>query len=161
MNALLCRFRGEKEREPLHVPDCGLDYVYQLNGYTLHETRHGPGFSFRDVFGMHRVLGHHLANLRRPLTGQELRFLRVGMELSQQELGGLLGLSDQQVARWEKGANQISGAANILFRCLYLESLGCKVNLRTFAGRLQEPDDGPTGPVVLRTKEKWELSFAN
>ncbi len=111
--------------------------------------------------GVHRVIGHHLANLRRALTGKELRFLRVEMDIPQVELGRLLHLSDQQVARWEKGVCEISGAAEVLFRCIYLQHLGCKLNVRKFAEQRAAPGDASIAPVLLNSKENWELSYAS
>jgi putative transcriptional regulator len=161
LNAVLCRYRGERDREPLHVPYFGLDYIYLLSGYTRHETKHGPGTSFNDSAGAHRVIGHYLANLRRPLTGKELRFLRVEMDIPQVELGRLLHLSDQQVARWEKGVCEISGAAEVLFRCIYLQHLGCKLNVREFAEQRAAADGAPVAQVLLKSKENWELTCAS
>jgi DNA-binding transcriptional regulator YiaG len=94
VNAIVLRYRGEKDGEPLHVPELGLKHIYLLSGYTWHETKHGRGLAKKDVDGLHRAIGRHLANQRRRLTGKEWLFLRVGMDVSQVELGRLLHISD-------------------------------------------------------------------
>jgi len=47
----------------------------------------------------------------------QLRYLRQYLNLTQADLGKLLGLTDQQVARWEKDTSKIEPA---VFRLLGL-----------------------------------------
>jgi putative transcriptional regulator len=158
VNAIVLRYHGEKDREPLHIPECGLKDVYLLSGYAWHDTQHGRGLAKKDVDGLHRAIGRHLANQRRRLAGKEWLFLRIGMDVSQMELGRLLHISDQQVARWEKEICEISGPAQVLFRCLYLQHLGDTVDLRTFSEQLEEgPGRGDGRTPVTNGKEGWRL----
>jgi putative transcriptional regulator len=157
VNSIICRYRGEIDREPFHFNISGLDNVYLLSGYELHETKHGPAVSFTDTDGLNRALGRYLANQRRRLTGKEWLFLRVEMDVSQVQLGQLLHISDQQVARWEKEICEISGPADILFRCLYLQHLGDKIDLREFSERLRQGVAADWDPAVVNGKENWQL----
>ena len=161
VNALVCRYRGQRDREPLHDPASGLDYVYLLSGYTPHETKYGPCVSFEDVFGLHRVIGRHLATRTRPLTGKELLFLRVEWDLSKVQLGRLLRVSDQEVAGWENEACAIPGPADILFRCMYLQHLGDNVDLRAFSEGIQDRERLARGHGPGRSKEAWRVSLMN
>jgi len=46
--------------EIFHYTDCGLDYVYLANGYTVHETAHAKGVSIKDArtARVHRPVRH-------------------------------------------------------------------------------------------------------
>jgi DNA-binding transcriptional regulator YiaG len=154
MSSVVCRYRDEVDREPFHFNISGLPNVYLLSGYQLHETTEGPAVSFADTDGLNRALGRYLAHQRRRLTGQEWLFLRVEMDLSQAELARLLGVSNQQVASAE-----LTGPAEILFRCIYLQHLGESVDLRTFSDRLQRGSFTQIDPVIAsgNSRENWRL----
>lgn len=124
-----------------HYRACGLENVYLLNGFSIEETRHGRTVAIDDLDGLHRAIGRRLARKKKELTGRELRFLRRELELSQQGLGALLSKSGQAVARWEKGHNRIDGAAEALFRLLYLEHAGGNRRIRALLGQLAELDE--------------------
>ena len=70
---------------------------------------HGPSVTVKNLVGLHKAIGRYLAERKKILTGKELRFLRLQMDLTQSELARLVGYDAQQVARWEKGENEISG----------------------------------------------------
>lgn len=52
--------------------------------------------------------------------GARIRLLRLGKALSQKELGDQLGISFQQVQKYERGSNRIS-AARLIMVCQALE----------------------------------------
>lgn len=85
-----------------HYRECGLDNVWLLNGYELHDTPYGKGVSFVDVEGLDAAIAKALTEKPAPLTGRELRFLRIMLDMSQKSLGELFGKSAQTVALWEK-----------------------------------------------------------
>lgn len=112
--------RGERlSPKPLHYTDCGLDNVYLLNGF----EDDGEALRIKDLEGLHRAIGLNIATERKAPSGKELRFLRDEMDMTQAELGRLLGISSQSVARWEKGQTESIGAAIFGVRVLYLLSL--------------------------------------
>jgi putative transcriptional regulator len=159
MSSVVCRYRDEADREPFHFNISGLQNVYLLNGYELHQTKEGPAVSFADTDGLNRALGRYLANQRRRLTGKEWLFLRVEMDVSRAEIGRLLSVSSQQVTIWENGTADLCGPAEILFRCIYLQHLGERVDLRTFSDRLQRGSFTEIDPVIANGhgKENWRL----
>lgn len=108
---------------PLHYTMCGLDDIYLMNGFTQRQTGNGAGISISNIDGLHQAIGLALVTDKKALTPKELRFLRKEMNLTQAELAQRLGLSDQQVARWEKGESEISGPAEKLTRFLYVMEL--------------------------------------
>lgn len=140
MKPIAWRFRGEGDKAPLHYTECGLDDVYLVSGYEVDNTRYGEGLSVKNVDQLHKAIGLYLASQKKALSGKELRFLRKQMDLTQSDLGKLLNLSSQQVARWEKGESDISGPADLLVRGLFIQHAGGKLNLQTLAEKLDEID---------------------
>ncbi len=112
--------------KPFQYKGCGLDDVYLHNGYEIHKTKNGRAVSIKNLDGLLSAIGRYLIRRKKLLNGKELRFLRTQMDLTQSELGRLLGYSDQQVARWEKGHSNIPSPANRMLRLLYEEHLGNK-----------------------------------
>lgn len=109
-----------------HYIDCGLDNIYLKNGYSEVETDYGKGISIHDLHGLHRVIGANIVNSNRPLTGKEIRFLRIELELSQKRLASIFDVTDQTVARWEKEETEFPQSSDIVLRTMYKESLdGC------------------------------------
>jgi len=146
--------------EPLHYTACGLDDVYLVNGFTR-ETVDGEQFTtIEDMDGLWKAIALHLVTTRKVLAPKEIRFLRKQMDLTQVELANLVRVSDQTVARWEKGqGDTISGPADFMIRVLYLacpraQPEGGKIldKVMELIERLVESDDAPSRPraVVFR-----------
>lgn len=105
--------------EPYHYTACGLDDVYLLNGFIIHETQEGRGVSIERLDDLHRAIALRLVSHRKRLSPKEFRFLRKQMEMTQNELADMLGVDAQTVARYEKGETSISGPADHLIRFYY------------------------------------------
>lgn len=143
-----------------HYTDSGLDNVYLLNGFTVHKTVYGKGVSIEDTAGLHRLIGRWLIELPKPLTGAELRFLRLEMELSQARLAAIIGSTEQNVRRWEKArSHPIQGPADRIMRALYNEYIGVDGSLRHMVDRLAELDQVQHPKAKLRwAKADWVLT---
>jgi putative transcriptional regulator len=112
-------------RDRYRYADCGLDYVYLLNGYTLHETEHGAGVSIEDARRLHERVALDIIGDPHPLRGQEVRFLRGMMKVSQEGLARVLRQRRGSVARWEAEANKaVPGAADSALRMFYALKAG-------------------------------------
>jgi len=161
-NANRFRRKGEKDQAPYHYTECGLDDVYLLSGYEKQQTPYGEGVSIKDVDALHRTIGFCLVTKKKVLSGSELRFLRKEMDLTQAELGNLVGLSDQQVARWEKDQYEIPGAADTLVRAYYLEHIGrAPDNLRKLVEMLKSMDERQRAKLVFEdTRQGWKPKLA-
>ncbi|MGZ8219573.1 helix-turn-helix domain-containing protein, partial [Methylomagnum sp.] len=85
-----------------HYQECGLDNVWLENGYEFHETPYGKGVSFLNAGALDATIAKALTEKPAPLTGKELRFLRIMLNLSQKTVGELMGKEAQTVALWEK-----------------------------------------------------------
>jgi DNA-binding transcriptional regulator YiaG len=131
--------------------------VYLLSGYELVSTPEGDGITIQDLDGLHKAIGLHLVTERKVLSSQELRYIRKQMDFTQSELGKLLGLTDQQVARWEKGTSEITDAADTLLRLLYLEHAGANLpGLREMIERLEQLDaEREERQVFKETSAGW------
>ena len=141
--------------------ECGLNHVHLLNGFTYHETRRGKTVSIRDMDGLHRAIGTHLAREKRAMTGAELRFFRIELGLSRTMLGMLLGRTGQTVARWEKGQSRIDATADRVVRLLYTQNTGGNQDIRSALQDLTALDDLAEGEVCFEdTEEGWRLRVA-
>lgn len=102
----------------------GLDNVYLKNGYTLRKYGNEKVVAVEDVEGLHRAIAAKIIGKTNRMTGAEFRFLRIEMDLSQNMLGQMFGVSDQTIASWEKGVTkEVSGAGERLMRLLAEEAL--------------------------------------
>lgn len=125
---------------PYRYTMCGLDDIYLVSGYERTSTEYGGGVVIHDIDGLHRVIGEHLVTSKKALNAKEVRFLRHEMDVTQAHLGHLLGVTDQTVARWEKGEIPISGPAELLLRVLYLGHVSKTVDVRQLAEELRAMD---------------------
>ena len=109
--------------EPLHYEECGLDNIYLKNGFSWDEDDGERYVSVKDIDGLHKAIGLHIVLTRKAPSGKEMRFLRNELSMSQADLAKVLSVSDQSIARWEKGQCEANGAAVFALRIVYLLSL--------------------------------------
>lgn len=155
------RLKGEELKEPLHYPDCGLDDVYLLNGYDCEETPYGKGITVQDVDGLRAAIARDLVSRKKVLNGKEVRFLRKQMDLTQSELGRLVGLDAQSVARWEKGQRAIKkGPAELLLRVIFMGTEEGKIDPLAILRKLDELDAPLRERQVFKeTNEGWRVAL--
>ena len=108
-------------RSVYQYTECRLNNIFPLNGYRFIETPRGRAISIKDVDGLHKAIGLFLVTTKRDLTGEELRFLRHEMLMSQDTLAKLLGMSEQAIRRWENGKVAVPKPSESLLRLLYRE----------------------------------------
>jgi DNA-binding transcriptional regulator YiaG len=155
------RHKGEADKDPLHYTDCGLDDVYLVSGYEVEKTSEGEGISIKKLDELHKAIGCSLVKERKVLSGKELRFLRKQMELTQAELGAIVGRTSQAVARWEKGEGAISGAADVVLRLLFIEHAGNRINTRKLVEKLNEMDSSMDEKLFFeKTDQGWKSKAA-
>lgn len=104
-----------------HYLECGLNNVYLVNGFKYLQTPRGKSISIKDIDGLHKAIGFYLVTSKKDLSGDELRFLRHDMLISQATLARLLGISEQAIRRWERGKITIPKPSESLIRLLYRE----------------------------------------
>jgi DNA-binding transcriptional regulator YiaG len=142
-----------------HYTESGLDNVFLANGYEFHKTAYGKGVSIQDTAGLHKAIGRGLVSLPRPLSGAELRFLRLEMETTQRDLAALVGTSEQSLRLWEKHRNKpLPGSADRLLRAIYSEYIGGDGSIRRMLDRLAELDQVNVGQMNFQqTSKGWKL----
>lgn len=106
-----------------HYESCGLDNIYLINGYAMHETEYGQAVSIENLDSLHQAIVSELVNAPRRLTGSEVRFLRKELDMSQKSLGGLMDKTDQMVAHWEKENYSMPQSDELILRMLASESI--------------------------------------
>lgn len=89
-------------KKQFHYTACGLDNVWLENGYAVKQTKHGEAVAINDVDGLHKLIALQLVDKPGRLSGQEFRFLRVQLGLSQEAMGQLLDFSENAVSLWER-----------------------------------------------------------
>jgi DNA-binding transcriptional regulator YiaG len=158
------RRTGEPDGELLHYRESGLDNVYLANGWRWEETPIGRFLEIKDDRALFAALARHIIEQPHQPSGKELRYLRVYLDLNQAELGQLLGLSDQQVARWEKETSRIEPAVLRLFSLLVRERIGEKVaveaDLKAAAGNVKTPRTRRATRVVAFRRSGWKTKEA-
>lgn len=142
-----------------HYTDSGLDNIYLENGFSVYDTPYGKGVSIEDTKGLHQAIGQWLISLPKGLTGAELRFIRLEMELTQKDLAGILGSTEQNVRRWEKArAKPILRTADYLLRALYSEFIGGDGDIRRMVDRLAKLDQMDHAEARLcDTNKGWQI----
>lgn len=107
--------------QPFHYWQSGLDYIYLLSGVEWTENEHGKFFKIKHVDELHAFVSHKLVTSPRPLRGQELRFLRSILDMSQAALASKMGLTRDAIAKREAAPNDaLSPEMDRLLRFLYV-----------------------------------------
>jgi putative transcriptional regulator len=147
-----------KEAQMYQYKESGLDNVFLENGYRVHKTPYGEGISIQNTEGLHKAIGRWLISLPKPLTGAELRFLRLEMETTQRALAGIAGTTEQTLRLWEKHKNKaLPGSADRLLRAIYSEYVGGDGTVRRMLDRLAQLNQVDKIKVQFReTKAGWK-----
>jgi DNA-binding transcriptional regulator YiaG len=111
-------------KKPYHYTECGLDYVYLMDGFKVVETGHGPVVQIANASKLDRAIAMAVVGHQKRLTDQDVRFLRGLLDMTQEQLGRILGKDAQTVARWEKGKTELPPTEDIAIRQIYLEETG-------------------------------------
>ena len=105
---------------PFHLQGAGLPNVYLLNGVTIeNDPDYGELITIEDLQNLHLAMGLSVVRRPRELTGDEMRFLRKQIGLTQGQLAKQLRVSTQTVANYEKGKTE-KGPADVAVRFIYL-----------------------------------------
>jgi DNA-binding transcriptional regulator YiaG len=143
-----------------HYTMCGLDYVYLSNGYHSHDTRYGQGVSIKSAETLDRSIAISVLLSHVRLRGQEVRFIRSLLHLSQTELANSLGIKRLTVARWEGAPNTpIPGPADRLLRLIADDRLFDRRLSDAVMALLPEiTDDRPSDMVMVYVPHEQEMA---
>lgn len=123
-------------KKQFHYTACGLDNVWLENGYAVKQTKHGEAVAINDVDGLHKLIALQLVDKPGRLTGQEFRFLRVQLGLSQEAMGQLLDFSENAVSLWER-KNAVPVACDKWLRVCVLVKFAGKTKLSDAIERIK------------------------
>lgn len=138
-----------------HYTQCGLDNVWLENGFTVISTPYGKGLAIEDAIGLHQVLALDLTKKKGSITGKELKFLRIVIDLSQEGLGRLLGATEQSVSLWER-TGKVPKNSDSLTRMLVSEKLNGNCKVTEIIERINTVERICNQRIVAReTKHKW------
>ncbi len=150
---------GSPTCEPLHYTACGLDNVYLKSGYVVREVAGERYISVRDVEDLHETIAVYLVRQKKVLSGREIRFLRKHLELTQRDLGGFIGVSDQSVARYEKDLTKLEGASDSLLRLLVAGHVTGCIDVQKELTNIQAADDAADDVVTLgMDDDEWKIA---
>lgn len=139
-----------------HYLESGLRNVWLRNGYKEEQGPYGATLAIEHLEGLHQAIALKLINKPIRLSGTEIRFLRKEMELSQQSLGQILGVSSQSIAQWEKSKGRIQAPSDRLLRLLVCEFYKRNVTVRGFIEKLNELDRKEAKKIFFsETKDGW------
>ena len=99
---------------------CGLDYVILQNGFTLKTFGQTTAISITDVDALWDTIARTIVASKPMLEGQDVRFLRGKLDLTQDELAQAFGITRQAVIGWERKRNEaVPNSPARLLRLLY------------------------------------------
>lgn len=149
-----------EEQAPVQYRACGLDNVYLRSGYTIKE-RHGERYmSVKNADELHEAIAFHLASRKKALRGQEIRFLRKYLGLTQAQLGEKFGVTDQTVARYEKEDSAFEGPADMLLRLLVLAKVvGGAIEIEDTVRQVRDTDSVANDNLTLAYEaDGWKVA---
>ena len=138
-----------------HYTQCGLDNVWLSgSGVQVQETEYGKAFSIDRADQLHEAIARSIINDPHPLRGQEARFLRVLMNLSQEAMAKALGVDRATIIRWERGRDKALGTIqDIAVRTSYAARSNGDDFVLTVVKELQEADEKAHGEAFERAFE--------
>ena len=144
-------------KEHYHYTGCGLDFVYLANGFKTHKTPDGEGVSIEDADGLHKVIAREIVTSPQRLRGQEVRFLRGAMDLSQEGLAKIMRTTRGTIARYEGAATKpMPGQAEAALRMFVALKLCGHEIAEQIVDLLQEIDELKHGDIAFsETPHGW------
>lgn len=112
-------------KKPYHYTQCGLDYIYLMDGYTIHETECGEGISIENMKELYNFIADEIVSFPVCFRGQEVRFIRSVLDLTQHQIAKILGVTRDTIAKYEKERNKvIPKTQDGLLRYIYRDMTG-------------------------------------
>jgi transcriptional regulator with XRE-family HTH domain len=106
-----------------HYTESGLLNVY-IEGIAVEIDDEGDEIvTIPAVNELHRTIALGIVSHAKGIAGEELRFLRTEMGLTQAELAALVHRDKQTIGRWERNEIEIDSSAEALLRRFAIEKL--------------------------------------
>ena len=143
-----------------HYTESGLSNVYLVNGFEV-ECIDGEEYtSIDDMNGLHFAIANAIVDLTRPLTGEEFRFLRIEINLSQKALAVKFCVDEQTVARWEKEQSVLPRTSDASLRALYMDSIDINSSVGLFLEILADAEAKNAAEEIIMEEinNQWKIS---
>ena len=138
-----------------HYKECGLDNVWLENGFVTKTTPYGKAVAIDDAVQLHQVLTLGLTMKKGRITGKELRFMRVVLNMSQEGLGKCVGATEQSVSLWER-TGKVPQSTDSIVRMLVSEKLNGNSKVFDVIERINTVERICNQRIVAREKRhKW------
>ncbi|ETX11347.1 transcriptional regulator [Marinomonas ushuaiensis DSM 15871] len=143
-----------------HYIECGLQNVYLKNGFTVERIDNEEYTSIDDMNNLHSAIAQVIADSRTALRPAEFKFLRVELNLSQKMLSHRFGVSEQTIARYEKGKSEIPRTTDAALRSLYMEKLEKNSSVGFFLDLLSDTEAKQAAREILleETGNHWAVT---
>lgn len=106
-----------------HYTESGLLNVY-IEGIVVETDDEGDEIvTIPAINELHRTIALGIVSHAKGIAGEELRFLRTEMGLTQAELAALVHRDKQTIGRWERNEIEIDSSAEALLRRFAIEKL--------------------------------------
>lgn len=95
--------------------------------------------------GLYEAITRAVISDPTPFQGQEIRFLRHRLRMTQDDLAGTIGVDKQTVGRWERDEIQIPGTSERMLRTYvfaHVQGDEKMKHLVEYIGRLRNMDEG-------------------
>ena len=138
-----------------HYTESGLKNIFLVNGFNVQTIDDEEYVSIDNVESLHKTIGQIITEKKASLAGDEIRFLRVNMNLSQKQVGHYLGVDSQTVARWEKGQCDIPRTADVVLRGMFIESIESERGFGHFLGMLADAEQEELRDYNLVYLDGW------
>ena len=132
-----------------HYTECGLPNVYLKNGFTIEHIDGEDYTSIDDMSNLHVAIAQTIADSHTPLRPAEFKFLRIELNLSQKMLGHRFGVSEQTIARYEKGQSDIPRTTDAALRSLFMEKLEKTNSVSYFLDLLSDAEAQQAAKEIL------------
>lgn len=137
-----------------HYIECGLPNVYIEGLAPVIDEEGDEVIEIPFIAALHAEIARGIVMHKGTMTGDELRFLRTEMGMTQAELASFVGVQALTVGRWERGENPMDRSAETVIRKLAIERL-----LKPFDASIEElartvaSDNGRDDPINIRAMD--------
>tara|TARA_R110001583_G_C5373817_1_gene382986 strand:- start:6 stop:446 length:441 start_codon:yes stop_codon:yes gene_type:complete len=132
-----------------HYTECGLPNVYLKNGFTIEHIDGEDYTSIDDMNNLHVAIAQTIADSHTALRPAQFKFLRIELNLSQKMLGHRFGVSEQTIARYEKGKSDIPRTTDAALRSLFMEKLEKTNSVSYFLDLLSDSEAQQAAQEIL------------
>ncbi len=160
MKCIQCEGVMTGRRESHDYSACGLPVV--LDGVTVHRCKKcgEHEVALPRIEELHRVIARSVIRKPTHLSPPEIRFLRKWLGHSGEDLARLMGVTPEQVSRWENGKRNMGAPADRLLRML-VATTEPRDDYSTDSWRdLREKSTAPRKLHVRPSRSGWRVAKA-